>query len=68
MPRLTLTLQLDVEERLPGGNVVDLMACLHDYLTNPECPLLEDYGPKAWGGYDGAFITKAEVTKGEIVA
>lgn len=68
MPRLTLTLQLEVEERLPEGTTIRLLECLNDYLTNPECPLFGDYGPDTWGDYDGAFITKAEITKGEIVA
>lgn len=39
-----------------------LAGCLVDYLTDSEYPLAEDYGPEAWGGYDGAIIVAASAT------
>lgn len=70
---ITITLELTVTERsnpIPGmpdyGSAEALLRDLKEYLTSKECPLFEDYGDGAWGGYDGAFIKKARVTSSTV--
>lgn len=33
------------------------------YLTSKEDPFRTDYGPDAWGGYDGPFVKDVAVTR-----
>lgn len=58
---ITLTVSFTVEER-DEGDAETLRRNLVSYLTSPDAPLRDDYGPEAWGGYDGAYITAARVT------
>lgn len=32
-----------------------------EYLTTPEYPFLVDYGPRAWGGWDGPTVAAVAV-------
>lgn len=40
-----------------------LASIVMDYLTGEDAPLWQDYGPNAWGGYDGPKIDKIEVRR-----
>ena len=37
---------------------------LTEYLTLPESVFISDYGPHAWGGYDGPFVKSVSVKSG----
>ena len=39
----------------------EFLTLFREYLTLPEGPFQEDYGPSAWGGYDGPFVTGVTV-------
>lgn len=59
--REDLTLALTVQITPRKGQSMDdarqeMTHMLRNYLTDPEFPLLTDYSPDAWGGYDGPFI------------
>lgn len=34
-----------------------------EYLTGREAPFRCDYGPGAWGGYEGPFVRSVKVTR-----
>jgi hypothetical protein len=38
-----------------------------EYLTGSENPFKEDYGPGAWGGYEGPFVTDVKCDKAQSV-
>lgn len=75
--KITLTLELTVEERprtdVPGlpdfGTAEELRRTLLDYLggdPDADYPLMADFGPTAWGGYEGAYITAARVVSSAV--
>lgn len=56
--QVTLTVAFSVE-----GDVDLMVRQLVEYLTSDEGVLHEDYGPGAWGGYDGPYITAVTVAR-----
>lgn len=68
MTRVTLTVQaeftLEVPEGVDEAQALDSMfANVQEYLTSPEHPFLEDYGPEAWGGYEGPVVVVSTVER-----
>jgi hypothetical protein len=65
---ITLTIRYDVRETdAPiDGNVEWLAKAIGEYVTDRENPLRYDYGPGADGGYEGAYITAAQVVSTKI--
>lgn len=57
MLRMILNINVD-------GNEDEMFDLLKDYVTSEEAPLMFDYGPDAWGGWEGPFITNIEVERG----
>lgn len=49
----------------PDGAAFHFTKLFAEYLTLPESAFLEDYGPRAWGGYDGPKVAAVEVLDGE---
>ena len=46
------------------GDADEMRSLLVSYLTQPDSPFISDYGPDAWGGYDGPFVTAVDVNWG----
>lgn len=42
-------------------------ALFAEYLTTPDYPFLGDYGPEAWGGYDGPLVHGVQVSVNGII-
>lgn len=71
---IEITVVFKVQERSKGtrngrweyGTAAALKDDLVAYVTSREGPLRDDYGPEAWGGYDGAFVTGAKVVRSEV--
>lgn len=38
-----------------------ILQTLREHLTDPEGTLSADYGPGAWGGYEGPYLTEARL-------
>ncbi|WP_459793191.1 hypothetical protein [Arthrobacter sp. AD-310] len=62
------SLRMAVEVTLkPGSNQsqaeaeAEFIKLFREYLTNEEGAFQCDYGPDAWGGYDGPTVTSVEV-------
>jgi hypothetical protein len=55
---LTFTVTLDVQ----GDDPDRMNALFSEYLTLGEGPFAADYGPQAWGGWEGPFVTGVTVT------
>ena len=56
----THTFTVVIETKADGDHFDQLFA---EYMTLPEGPFVEDYGPDAWGGYDGEYVTAVVVYK-----
>lgn len=67
--KIRMTVEFDVTERGASqyGSAEELRRALNDYMQSDESPLHADYGPEAWGGYDGAFITRGLVIESKVV-
>ncbi len=65
---LTLTIQITPQTGQSMDDARQEMAhMLRDYFTDSEFPLLADYSPDAWGGYDGPFIASIRLEAGEVI-
>ena len=64
---ITTTIRLLVELDVSGDG--DEMArIVTQYLTLADNPFISDYGPEAWGGYDGPFVHRVAVFDHERLA
>ena len=63
---LTITVALAIR---PGANQsqedaeAEFTTLFREYLTNKEGAFQSDYGPDAWGGYEGPTVTAVTVTR-----
>lgn len=62
----TIVLRLTIED---GSGETDqdadwLVSAVAEYLTRPDCDLAEVYGPQAFGGYEGAYISAITAGQG----
>jgi hypothetical protein len=61
---LKITTQLIIQ---PGAGQsqeeaeAEFLTLFRSYLTNPEGAFQADYGPEAWGGYEGPTVTAVTV-------
>lgn len=54
----TMTIKVQVD-----GDEERMRQLLKEYLTSKEAPLWQDYGPNAWGGWDGPTLIDVEVVE-----
>ena len=47
------------------GSTDSMRQLLAAYLTQPDSPFIADYGPDAWGGYDGPKVTAVSVAEAD---
>lgn len=71
----TKTVRLIVELELNTDNPeaqAEMARQLVAYMTDKDSTLISDYGPEAWGGYDGPIIVASsavvEDTRGSVLA
>lgn len=57
--KYTFTVEIEVDAD-PQGQWPGIFT---DYLTEPDYPFLGDYGPDAWGGYEGPKIVGTPVVR-----
>jgi hypothetical protein len=60
-----ITVEIDVKPREGQTQVeadAEMERLVSAYLTNAEYPFLADYGPDAWGGWDGPFALAVRVS------
>lgn len=63
---MTLSIRVDLTIK-PGGQQTqeaaeaEFVALFSDYLINKEGTFQTDYGPEAWGGYEGPTVTHVSV-------
>jgi len=57
--KLTFTVELEIDTAEPGM----FPEVFAEYLTEPSNPFLTDYGPDAWGGYEGPKVVGTPVVK-----
>lgn len=55
---INVTITIDSDE---PEEVEDFIQQTREYLTEKDSPFLTDYGPGAWGGYTGPFVTAVSV-------
>lgn len=58
MQHLTFAVSLDIDQDDRGDEFTRIF---EQYLTEPEHPFLNDYGPNAWGGYEGPKVVGTPV-------
>lgn len=58
MNELTFTVKITVD-----GDPDEMFKLVSQYLTLTDYPFLVDYGPDAWGGYEGPRIRNISVHK-----
>jgi hypothetical protein len=63
-PKIQIELVIEVDET--EGSAEELLKDLRDYLTGHETPLWADYGPEAWGGYEGARIKDVRIWSSSV--
>lgn len=56
MPEVILTVVIETD-----GDPHEMERLVREYLTSEEGPFWQDYGPKAWGGYDGPRLLSVVV-------
>jgi len=56
MNELTLTVTIQTD-----GDTDEMFTLVSQYLTSADYPFLGDYGPDAWGGYEGPIIRSVTV-------
>lgn len=67
---MTLSIKVDLTIK-PGGRQTqkdaeaEFVALFSDYLTNKEGTFQTDYGPDAWGGYEGPTVTHVSVARAQ---
>ena len=62
---VTLSLHLEIENPTPEleAQIAEAIAA---HLTDESGPLVEDFGPDAWGGYEGPSLTRVAVSQNGI--
>lgn len=59
---ISILVSLDIQ-----GDVEVFANTFAEYLTTEGYPFEEDYGPNAWGGYDGPFVTGVIVSQNGLI-
>lgn len=61
---LEVTVKLTID-----GDVDEFAKVFAEYITEVDYPFESDFGPQAWGGYDGPFVTSCSVHRdGKVLA
>lgn len=63
---IALTLHIELNDATPEGEAA-FMKTLAEHLTNENGALVEDFGPEAWGGYEGPTLKRLDVAHNGIV-
>jgi len=63
---VTLTLNIELSDSTPEAEA-EFLKQFAEYITNENGSIIEDYGPKAWGGYDGPVIKRLDVSHNGII-
>lgn len=63
----TQTITVHVTCTVGESGETDFAHYLSEYLTEPSAPFITDYGPDAWGGYDGPKVVRVEVAQNGLV-
>jgi len=62
----TLSLNIELSGATPE-NEAEFLKQLAEYITNENSSIIEDFGPEAWGGYEGPTLKRLDVSHNGII-
>lgn len=63
---IRLTVDINLDDPITPEREAEMALLVAEYLTNPEGSFITDYGPEAWGGYDGPKVSRVRVSSDHL--